>query len=64
MIKKLVMVCVLLAVTTLAAGDVLKTKNGKTYEGKLISRTGRTIVFEIHKFGAKITKDFNAADVL
>jgi len=37
-----------------ARGDTLVTKDGKTFEGRVISR-GSSIVFEAHKYGSKIT---------
>ena len=45
---------VLLCITAVARGDTLVTKDGKTFEGKVLSR-GSSIVFEAHKYGSKIT---------
>ena len=45
---------VLLCLAALAQGDTLVTRDGKTFEGRVISR-GSSIVFEAHKYGSKIT---------
>lgn len=45
---------VLLCLGSMAAGDTLVTRDGKTFEGKIISR-GSSIVFEAMKYGSKIT---------
>lgn len=52
-----VRVLVVLAVLSVAAaahGDRLVTRDGRTFEGKIISR-GTSIVFEAHKYGSTVT---------
>ena len=53
--------CGLLVATAWA--DTLVTTSDKVYQGKLISRDGGKVVFEIHKYGAKMSRTFSAREV-
>ena len=54
------MLCLGLAAA--ARGDTLVTRDGKTFEGRIISR-GSSIVFEAQKYGSKITMTFPKTSV-
>jgi len=47
-----------------AFADTLITKDGKVFEGRLVQQTDEKVIFEMHRFGAKVTKTFDADEVL
>jgi len=55
-------VLAVLALVGTALGDKLVTKDGRSFEGKIISR-GANVVFEAHKYGSKITVTIPRAQV-
>jgi hypothetical protein len=58
--RVLTVLFVLSSLAGLAAADTLVTTDGKRYEGRLIRRTRNEVVFEVHKYGAKMTRTFRA----
>ena len=54
--------CFLLAAID-GRADTLVTKDGRVFEGRLISKGDDTITFEIQKFGSKINMTFKASEV-
>jgi hypothetical protein len=46
-----------------ATADTLRLKDGKVYQGKLISRDDAKVVFSVHLGSITYTKEFDAADV-
>ncbi len=53
---------VAVCVAGVARGDTLVTKDGRTFEGRIISR-GKSVVFEAHKYGSKITVTIPSTNV-
>lgn len=47
-----------------ARADVLRLRDGRTYEGKLVSRDGTKVVFRVIRGNASMTMEFAAATVL
>jgi ATP-dependent protease ClpP protease subunit len=44
----------LFALCSVAGGDILKTRDGRSFEGLIVSEEGGQVVFEAHKYGSKI----------
>ena len=56
--------CILLmGITAAALGDTLVVKSGKIYEGKILSEDGKTVVFEVHKYGTTFRKTVKRKDI-
>lgn len=53
-----VIVAVLLAPAALCRGDTLLLKDGRTFTGRLVRSDDKVVVFEIHKFGSKMSRTF------
>jgi len=43
--------------------DTLVTKEGQTFNGRVVKEDRYKVVFEIHRFGAAVVKEFRKADV-
>lgn len=54
---------VLVCLTVSAVADTLVTVDGKNFKGRLVSRDRSEVVFEVHKYGAKMTRSFPASQV-
>ena len=49
---------VLLVVAASCPADTLVLKDGRTFNGRLVSSDDKVVVFEIHKFGSKMSRTF------
>jgi len=46
-----------------AGADTLVTKEGRSFQGRLLKRDSAQVVFEIHQYGAVLTRTFKASEV-
>ncbi len=46
-----------------AGGDILTTRDGRVFDGFVISRNGGKVVFEVRKYGATMRMQFDPADI-
>lgn len=53
-----VIVAVLLAPAASCRGDTLLLKDGRVFSGRLVRSDDKVVVFEIHKFGSKMSRTF------
>lgn len=60
----LLLACAALCVSSTAIADKLITKDGATYNGRLIERSDETIRFEVKIGERRLVRDFKASDVL
>ena len=63
-IARIFLTCAVVGLTcAFAAGDTLVTKDGKTFQGRIIERSNGKVVFEIRQYGAKMVKTFAKSEI-
>ncbi|NBB96027.1 MAG: hypothetical protein GVY16_09860 [Planctomycetes bacterium] len=63
MCRMIGLILVGVAVATAASGATAVTRDGKTYQGRVLKRGDGTIVFEVHMYGSTFNKTFKEGDV-